>query len=90
MITFSGVVSAQELTGELVSIQVTNPAGFRVVFVAQTDPDGVYSVQPALVPGTGYQAQASIPQDGLYKAATSEVVTFDVELADRTITLNMS
>jgi hypothetical protein len=90
MITFSGIVSAQATPGEDVTITITSPDSSIRNLLTATDVVGGYSAMAEFAAGIGYQAQAIITEDALYQEAMSEVVTFDVSKAARTITLNIS
>jgi len=83
---FSGEVSKQEESGEVVTITISLPDGDTETIKVNTGLDKTYLSKQAYFPGN-YQAQASIEEDGLYKAAKSDIIPFTIGKLSRTITL---
>lgn len=89
-ITFNGNVSLQDSANKTVTITVTKVDNSKDTFTATTNADGNFTVTRAYDIAGNYSAVASVEADTKYKAKTSNVVTFKVELADRTITLSVA
>jgi len=88
-VIISGIVSAQASAGEEVKIKITRPDNSQIVLSAFTQNDRSFSLEYSDSPGT-YSVVAEIGEDALYKAATSNVVSFTLEKLDRTITVTVS
>jgi hypothetical protein len=94
-ITFSGLVSAQEAAGELVTVTITKPDGSKATVSDATDAARGYSVAYTDVAGS-YSAVATIPSsqdaNNIYSVATSPTVPFTLAKTNvaRTITLNVA
>lgn len=88
-VTFDGVVSAQAVAGETVTLHVTKPDSTIETLTTVTLADLSYTTTKDYLPGT-YSVQSSIDADNLYKAALSTTISFTVSLMDRTITVNVS
>ena len=88
-VTFAGAVSAQEVEGETVTLDVTKPDTTIDTFTTVTLADKSFTTTRDYLPGD-YTVQVSIVADNLYKVATSTTVPFTVGLMDRTITVNVT
>lgn len=88
-VTFQGSVSAQAEEGEVITITVKLSDASEDVLTATTNPDGTFSTSKEY-PAGAYSATFHINADAEYKAADFGPVTFDVPLADRTITATIT
>jgi hypothetical protein len=88
-VTFSGTVSAQAPSGEIVTVTITKPSGGSDTVSGSTGSTGTFTATYDGVAGNGYSAVASIPADSKYQATTSTSVSFDIGLLPRTITLTV-
>ena len=89
-VKFSGTVSAQAQEGEEVTITVTKPDSTQEMLTANTLADKSFTTTKQYAVAGAYSATFSINADSEYKAATFGPVNFNVELADRTITANIT
>jgi hypothetical protein len=89
-VKFSGTVSAQAQEGETVIITVTKPDSTLEDLVANTLADKTFETTKQYAVAGAYSVTFHIDADGEYKAADFGPVSFNVELADRTITATIS
>lgn len=87
-VTFNGAVTAQVSGGEVVTITVTKPDGTTDTLTAQTLADKTFTATKDYLPGD-YTVKVHVDADTQYTAADSSVVSFNVGLEARSITVSV-
>ena len=88
-VVFSGSVSAQVASGEIVTLTVTKPDSTKDIWTTPTLADKTYTLTKPY-PAGNYSVVAHVDADAEYKAADSASVPFTVALVNRTITVAVS
>lgn len=92
-VEFTGDVSNQEASGELVTLTVSKPDGSEDTFTTTTDQNKAFIPVTRQYQDVGaYVVVPSIGADAKYKAAVGQSVLFTIlaELLDRTITVSVA
>jgi hypothetical protein len=88
-VTFTGAVSAQAVSGETVTLTISQGGTVIDTLIAQTQADKSFSTTKAYNPGD-YTVQAHVDADALYLAADSTIVPFTVPKSSRSITVSVN
>lgn len=90
--TFVPVETAQGPSGpRAVTVTITKPDNSKDTLPAvNADAQGYFKTTKTYVPGPGYSAKATSPQDAWNKAASSPDKPFAVGLADSALTLTVT
>ena len=88
-VVFSGSVSAQVASGEIVTLTVTKPDSTKDIWTTSTLADKTYTLTKPY-PAGNYSVVVHVDADAEYKAADSASVPFTVALVNRTITVAVS
>lgn len=88
-VTFTGVVSAQAIAGETITVTVTKPDATTETVVATTLADRTYTVTKTYIIAGAYTSKAHGNADAIYSSWDSNSVPFTITLTMRTGTLNV-
>lgn len=89
-VNFNGMITAQVVVGEIVTVTVTFPDGTKDVLTTTTKTDLTYTISKVYNIAGAYSAVMTMPADAQYSTITTSIATFNIPLANRTGTLTVT